>query len=297
MFKNIVIQNFSGTNFTIQFYLHSTRSIRKLIEAQGKNGLVLLKIFDYVETDGAKPFTNAKLDVLVQQYPRAAECNVAIQNVLENYTSDIAEGMVRFGVCNGFDAWRRVYHHYIPLSRDLQQILIQELYDRRPVGESEIDKFFNDIQRISELYSRAGSENIPEQWLVAAVKRHLLIKESTELSMELRKLNTVDEVQNAINIYRHDHRIGLPRGVPGTMLAMTERPPDAEHKPLGDRKKTMAQTLPQTNPATNPKQTKTQKIYMQPPKEERRVARDTDNAGNAGSGGTQGASALSTRHA
>ena len=97
----------------------------------------------------------------MQQYRRAAEYNVAIQNVFENYTSDTVEGMVRFGVNNGFDAWRCLYHHYIPLAKDLQQLLIQELYDLRPVGESELDKLFTDIQRISELYARAGSEDIP----------------------------------------------------------------------------------------------------------------------------------------
>ena len=116
--------------------------------------MVLPQILDHVEKYGAKPFTNAKLDALVEPYPRAAEYNVAILNVLENYTADIAEGMVRYGVHNGFDAWRRLYHHYIPLSQDLQQILIQELYDLKPAGESEIDKFFNDNQRISELYVR-----------------------------------------------------------------------------------------------------------------------------------------------
>ena len=54
----------------------------------------------------------------------------------------------------------------ISLYQDLQQILIQELYDLKLVGENEIDKIFNDIQRISELYVRAGDENIPNSgWL------------------------------------------------------------------------------------------------------------------------------------
>ena len=40
--------------------------------------------------------------------------------------------------------------------------------------------------------------------------------------MELRETNTVDQIRNIVNVYRHDHRTGLPRGVPGTMLALTE---------------------------------------------------------------------------
>ena len=255
--NKIVIQTFSGNNLNSKPYLPFNKSIRKLIKAQGRNGLVLLQILDYVEKYGPKLFTNTKLAALVEQCPRAVEYNVAIQNVLGNYTSDVAEGMVRYGVCNGFDAWRRLYHYYIPLSQDLQQILIQELYDLKLVGENEVDKLFNDIQRISELYVRAGDENIPEQWLVAAVKRNLPIKMATELSMELRKLQTVDEIHNAINIYRHDHRTGLPRGVPGTMLAMIEKPPEAAATtltPKEDESATNITSRPNKEPPTDKEQ-------------------------------------------
>ena len=64
-----------------------------------------------------------------------------------------------------------------------------------------------------------------EQWLVAPIKRNLPLKVFMDLSMELRKLPSVDEIRNVVNIYRHDHRIGFPRGVPGAMLVMTEIPP------------------------------------------------------------------------
>ena len=68
-----------------------------------------------------------------------------------------------------------------------------------------------------------------EQWLVAAIKRNLPTKISMDLSMELRKLTTVDAIQNAINIYRHDHRTGLPRGMPSPMIAaMIEQEQDGD---------------------------------------------------------------------
>ena len=76
----------------------------------------------------------------------------------KHFTTDIAEGMIRYGVHNGFDAWRRLFHHYVPMADDLQQILIQELYDLKPVAENDVDKFVNEVQRISEWYIRPGSE-------------------------------------------------------------------------------------------------------------------------------------------
>ena len=135
---------------------------------------------------------------------------------------------MRYGVHNGFDAWRRLFNHYILLAGDLQQIFIQELYDLKFVSETDVDKLFNDIQRIFELYIRAGSESIAEQWLVAYVKRHVPIKTATDFSMEFRKLNVADETRNIINIYRHDHRTGFPRGVPGAMVVIVEQPPEHE---------------------------------------------------------------------
>ena len=59
--------------------------------------------------------------------------------------------MIEHGVDNGFDAWRRLYHHHIPLAEDLRKILMQELYSLRPVSESEIDGLFNEVERITEL--------------------------------------------------------------------------------------------------------------------------------------------------
>ena len=46
-----------------------------------------------------------------------------------------------------------------------------ELHGLKQANESEIDKRFNAVQRISEWYVRAGSEAMCEKWLVAVVKR------------------------------------------------------------------------------------------------------------------------------
>ena len=191
--------------------------------------MTLIQILEDVERYGAQPYDKDKFAALAQQCPRAYEYNVAIQNVLENYTTDIAEGMVRYGIHNGFDAWRRLFHHYVPLADDLQQLFIQELFELKPVDEHNVDKLFNDIQRISEWYIKNGTEALAEKAVSSGrKKRNFPIKLSIELSMGLRKFNIVDEIHNVFNIDRHDHRTGLPRGVPGIMIAMAEQATDTE---------------------------------------------------------------------
>ena len=93
---------------------------------------MLLEIVTQVESWGAETFASVQLVEMTRQYPRAAEFNRVVMLVLLNYTSGNAKGMAEYGAENGFDAWRRRCHHYLPLSADLQQILIQELYALAP---------------------------------------------------------------------------------------------------------------------------------------------------------------------
>lgn len=85
-----------------------------------------------------------------------AQYTRAVSTALSNYTAGLARGMVEYGVENGIDAWRRFYHHNMPLADDLQQSLIQELYAPIPVNEAGIDGLFNKVERITELYTRHG---------------------------------------------------------------------------------------------------------------------------------------------
>ena len=159
-FDEVVIPVFSSINLQSKPYMPFNKVVRKLIKAQGPKGVLVLIIPDDVEIYGAETDDNEKLERLVAQVPRAREYNIAIQNVLENYITDIAEGLINYGVQNGFDVWRRLFHHYVPLAEDFQQLLIQELYDLKPVSEQEVDKLFINIQRISECYIRAGFEGM-----------------------------------------------------------------------------------------------------------------------------------------
>ena len=193
--RNVTVQTFSGTNLHTRPYMPFNKAMRQLMRAQGGDGELLLKMFDQVEKWGSVPFDNDQLNALATQYPIVTQFNIAIQTALENYTTDVAEGMVRYGVLNGLEAWRRPYNHYVPMAEDLQNILIQELYELRPVEENSVDKLFNEIQRISELYVRAGTEDISEKWLVAAVKRNLPAKITNDLAMELRKLKRANAIE------------------------------------------------------------------------------------------------------
>ena len=126
--SNIAINTFSGSNLSTQPYLLFHKAIKRLIYNQGDDGELFLDILIQVEKYGAQQFGNAQLAELTRQCPKAGEFNRARMFVSLNYTSGNAKAMVEYGIENGFDAWRRLYHHYLPLAEDLQQILIQELY-------------------------------------------------------------------------------------------------------------------------------------------------------------------------
>ena len=108
--------------------------------------------------------------------------------------------MVEYGVDNGFDAWRRLYNHYLPLAEDLQQILIQELYALQPVTGNNIDTLFNQVERITELYTRAGKADdaISDKWIKVAVLRNLPKQITKDLALQLKYVQNVNDVKNIV---------------------------------------------------------------------------------------------------
>ena len=239
--SNITITTFSGSNLSSNPYLPFYKAIKRLIYNQGEGGELLLELLTEVEKSGADQFTNANYKELIRQCPKATEFNRALMSVLLNYTTGIAKGLVEYGAENGFDAWRRLYHHYLPLAEDLQQLLIQELYSLPPVNEANIDTLFNKVERITEMYTKAGrvDDAISEKWIKAVVLRNLPKNVTKDLAMQLRDVKTVNEVRNVINIYFHDHQIGMPRGHAGPMLCL-----NAEEQQTGTDKTV---TIPNTS--------------------------------------------------
>ena len=115
--------------------------------------------------------------------------------------------MVEHRVDNGFDAWRRLYHNHIPLSEDLRQISMQELYSLKPVSENDIDGLFNEVERITEIYLKASVEEDPtlKEWIMATIMRNFSKPITNDLTMELKKAKSIDDIHNAINTRTHTH--------------------------------------------------------------------------------------------
>ena len=146
--------------------------------------------------------------------------------------------MVEYGIENGLDAWRKLYHHYMPLADDLQQLLIQELYALSPVTESTIDTLFNNVERITELYTRHGAaeDQISDKWIKAAVMRNLPKQIPKDLAIQLKDAKTTGEVRHIVNIYMHDYQTGMPRGQAGPMLCITSQ--EEQHNNKDEDEKT-----------------------------------------------------------
>lgn len=106
----------------------------------------------------------------------------------------------------------------------------------KPVTETEVDPLFNELDRISELYSKSGPANdLSDKWIPAVTMRNLAEEITTTLAMELRKATTTDEMQRVINVYLHANRNGLSKGMPGPMVCLTTNIEDG-HKTEEHRK-------------------------------------------------------------
>ena len=179
---------------------------------------------DKVEKMGGTTFTNEMLMELTIKYPKAGEWNKAIKAALLNWTSGIAKGLLQHNVANGLDAWRKLYHRYILLASDLQHILIRELYDFKPVSESDINSLFDEVARIKDLYIKAGpADDLSEIWIKSAILRNLAKDLIKNMAFELKKADTIEDIQSLIIIYLHDPITGLARGQAGPLISLTSQ--------------------------------------------------------------------------
>ena len=220
--RNININNFIGRNLHINPYVPFNNAIRRFILAQGQDGEALLQIFDTMESLGGTIYIDDQFQGLIVESPKVAEFEIAVKVALPNWTSGIVNNLVRYGICNGFDAWRKLYHKYVPLVDDLQNILVQELMVLKPVSENELDSLFNEIERITDFYAKTGTqEDLSDKWARAAILKHIPDKIAKDLAMDLRKVGSSDEMQSMINVYMRDHRIGLQICILGPMICAT----------------------------------------------------------------------------
>ena len=72
---------------------------------------------------------------------KAPGCNTTVTSLLLNCSTSVPGEMVEHRVNNGFNVWRRLSHHYLPLARDLHNIVLHDWYDLRPVAEANADSF------------------------------------------------------------------------------------------------------------------------------------------------------------
>lgn len=207
---------------------------RLIILSQGSDGKVLLRLLDRIEAFGSIKFINESLHKMVVNDLKVAEFDTVITVALLNWTTGVANSQIKYGVCNGLDAWRKVYIRYVPLADDLQNILIQNLMAIKQVGDADVDTFFNEIDRITELYAKIEpSYDLSDKRIPAAITRNLPERITTNFAMDIRKATTIEEMQSVVNVYLHDNRIGLPKGMPGTTICMTAKEEEdisEEHK-------------------------------------------------------------------
>ena len=87
-----------------------------------------------------------------------------------------------------------------------------------------MDSLFGEVERIIELYVKAGeSDQLQEKWVKAALLQNLPDKIVTNLSLQLKQAKTIEEMQSLVNVYLHDHKTGMPRGQTGPIICLADQ--------------------------------------------------------------------------
>ena len=123
------------------------------------------------------------------------------------------------------------------MADDPQNILIRQFTSLKLVKGNDMDNLFDEIERIRELYIKAGCENDPmsQKLIKAATMQHLPDKVVQVVAIELNRVESTEEMYSTINTHTFDHRTGLLRGQTGPMLHLTEQLTDDNQRP-GDQR-------------------------------------------------------------
>ena len=108
----------------------------------GQDGDELDSILDEIEKLGNTKVDKLRIAKLAEEFPKVYEYDGAIKSALLNWTAGVTQGLVKHGVEGGLDAWRKLYHKYMPLADDLQNILIRQLMSMKQVSENDMDLLF-----------------------------------------------------------------------------------------------------------------------------------------------------------
>ena len=172
--RNLNIVQFTGKQFSSNPYMPFNNAIRDLILTQEQDGEELIEILELVESFGGEKIINNYLDNLFKLRPKVYEYSRAVKAALMNWIGGVAKGLVKHGVEHGLDAWRKLYHKYVLLAEDLQNLLIQDFMSLKTVIESEVFNVLTDVERTRDLYIKASADedNLSDRWIRAAALRN-----------------------------------------------------------------------------------------------------------------------------
>ena len=222
-FRNMTISIFSGKKLSSNPYINFNNQIRRFIFAMGEDGVELVNALNEVEQPGNQTYIAEDLSKLAKDVPKAHEYDRAVKVVFVNLIIGIPQGL-EHGTEGSFDVWRNLFNRYIPLADGMQNIFIRQLMGLKQVSENETDSLFDEIDRIREQYIQIGSKQGPmnDKRVRAAMLQHLQDKVVQTLAVELKRVESVEDIYSMINIYTYNYKIGLPRGQTSPMLYLTE---------------------------------------------------------------------------
>ena len=109
-------------------------------------------------------------------------------------------------------------------------MLIRELMSLNPVAEADVDNLFGEVERIRDMYSKAGTtiDELSERWIKAVMLQNLPDSILRLVQWNLKRQNQLRKMHGIINIYKFDRKTGFLRGQHGPGFYVTESSTEKE---------------------------------------------------------------------
>ena len=186
--------------------------MRNYIAIKGRDGEILNKLLTAVEKRGDEPVINTHLQIISTKLPKRWEFNRAIHSALKNWTTGEAKKLVTYGFNGGIDAWRRLYHEYLPLDQTKQDIIFTEITSLEAVEEKDVRAFLNRLEELKDKHDRCGDKPIAENIVKRVAMKclpQIIIK---PIAIALDEAQTLRQVRRLVTKQMHNAVTGMMDG-------------------------------------------------------------------------------------
>ena len=194
-------------------YTEWARDAKDHIKGRGAQGRLLVSILEWAERMGDIQITNEAMARLGINEDTARQMEHAVYMFIKNYTAGHAKDVIQHGVCNGVDAWRKLFRDQLPLAEDKRNLIMTEFMRlKEPADASGPRHFTLEIERLTDTWERLAGKAFDEEAKIGKLRELIPANVWCFIAQNARCTKTYRELVALVMNQLTDPKTGMLQG-------------------------------------------------------------------------------------